>query len=72
MYYTEAVTLLTEKLHEIDTKDNGRFATNLADKAVQMQARRIMDTANVNIAEEMSTLKRADFIHAIENTRNGE
>ncbi|NRG46300.1 AAA family ATPase [Bacillus sp. CRN 9] len=69
---TEAVTLLKEKLHEIDTKDNGRFATNLADKAVQMQARRIMDTANVNIAEEMSTLKRADFIHAIENTRNGE
>jgi len=60
----KAIAYLLEALSAIPTQGNGRFATNLMDEAVQLQALRIMDE-EIDKEQEHSIITEVDFQKAL-------
>lgn len=59
---------LQTKLASFNSNGNGRFATNLVDEAVQMQALRIMEANDDSL--DYSILTEADMLHALDSFSN--
>lgn len=56
---------LLERLPEIDINGNGRFATDLIDATIQLQAHRIMNEADSPDEQSLTLLREKDFEKAI-------
>ncbi len=56
---------LLERLQEIDVDGNGRFATDLIDSAIQLQAHRIMKEREELDEDSLKQLEQIDFEKAI-------
>ncbi len=69
-YHLESTAKLAlqNRLASFHSNGNGRFATNLVDEAVQMQALRIMEADNDNL--DYSILTEADMLHALDSFSN--
>ena len=58
---------LVEKLNLIEIDGNGRFAINLVDNAIQVQAVRLIEQTGEDLAaDDYSTLTKADFQDVLE------
>ncbi|MBP3039963.1 AAA family ATPase [Bacillaceae bacterium Marseille-Q3522] len=64
----DAMAFLQKKLAEMDTKSNGRFATNVIDAVIQAQSLRIVEEGEANA--DLSLLTKVDFTKAM--SRNFE
>ncbi|KAB7671115.1 AAA family ATPase [Bacillus sp. B1-b2] len=63
---SEAIEALNKKLPSASTQGNGRFATNLIDEAVQLQALRLMEEKDVK-EEDYSILSEVDIQNVLDN-----
>lgn len=63
---SEAIEALNKKLPSASTQGNGRFATNLIDEAVQLQALRLMEEKDVK-EEDYSILTEVDIQNVLDN-----
>jgi len=64
----DAQSYLAEKLSKDPVEGNGRFATNVIDEAIQIQALRISASEEV----DLSLLNRQDIELAVQNVGRGE
>lgn len=62
---------LQTELENISIRGNGRFAANLMDEAIQIQAMRLMDKGTTDVDEAMK-LTEEDFAKALFNIRKEE
>lgn len=58
---TDAIQLLQNMLPTVSTDGNGRFATNLIDEAVQLQALRLSEQLEQGIDADVSTITAEDI-----------
>jgi len=63
----EAISMLRNQLPKVSTEGNGRFATNIIDEAVQLQALRLSEQLEQGMEADVSTLIAED----IENVLQG-
>ncbi|MGN8844657.1 AAA family ATPase [Niallia sp. HCP3S3_B10] len=63
----EAISILKNQLPKVSTEGNGRFATNIIDEAVQLQALRLSEQLEQGMEADVSTLIAED----IENVLQG-
>ncbi|MCB5237957.1 AAA family ATPase [Niallia circulans] len=61
----EAITMLEDQLPTVSTDGNGRFATNIMDEAVQLQALRLSDQLEQGINPDVSTISADDIKHVL-------
>ncbi|MGO4886495.1 AAA family ATPase [Anaerobacillus sp. MEB173] len=57
----EATSYLIETLYERTFRSNGRYATDLVDKAIQNHSYRILNNEQEDLSEALSLLKKIDF-----------
>ncbi|EOR20933.1 stage V sporulation protein K [Niallia nealsonii AAU1] len=61
----EAITMLEDQLPTVSTDGNGRFATNIMDEAVQLQALRLSDQLEQGINPDVSTISADDIKYVL-------
>lgn len=65
----EAITMLEDQLPTVSTDGNGRFATNIMDEAVQLQALRLSDQLEQGINPDVSTISADDIKYVLNGYR---
>lgn len=69
----KAKSYLKEELSKMSISGNGRFATNLMDEAIQVQAMRLLEEDNLNVAiDKVTVITESDIEKSLTKMREGE